>query len=118
VQTRTRFPDAFVHDHDWFFWHDRSRGRRATGFLLHLHAMSDSSCGYNGSAVVASTPLSCGATVTATAGGLLAEYLGAHSRVTPYAFNHPPTAASGAGYLQLLGVPAGCTKEGRRCAQS
>jgi hypothetical protein len=98
LSTTTRFADPFVHNHDWMFWHDAARGARA-GFFLHLHGMSDSSCGYWSSSLVSSVRPPCGATLTAPRGSPIAKFLGGTVRATPYAFNHPPSHARG--YISL-----------------
>jgi hypothetical protein len=118
IHSQTRLPDPFVHNHDWFFWHDVGPHGPTTGLLLHLHAMSDSSCGYHASPVFDVAPLACHATVRAPAGSRLADYLGGTSRDTPYAFNHPPTDVSGSGYLQVFGDETQCPAEESACAQS
>ena len=97
LTTTTMFPDSFDHNHDWFFWYDRPQGR--TGFFLHLHAMSDSSCGYHASPHVREIHPSCKATLRVSPRSKLARLLGASSRTTPYAFNHPPSHAPG--YIDL-----------------
>ena len=98
LTTTTRLADPFVHNHDWQFWHDGPRGESA-GLYLHLHAMSDSSCGYWISPAVAATQPPCGATITAPPNSRIAKVLGARVRQTPYAFNHPPSQARG--YITL-----------------
>lgn len=104
VATTTHLPDPFEHDHDWFFWHDGrylpgTETQLRTGFMLHLDAMDDSSCGYHVSATYQVHEPSCGTTVTAQPGTQIADFLGIATcavpeegchRTTPYAFNHPP----------------------------
>ena len=94
LATTTRFPDPFVHNHDWSFWHDGTRGKRA-GLFLHLHAMSDSSCSYWTSPVVGLVQPGCKATLAAPPRSRVAKLLGTPTRETPYAFNHPPSDARG-----------------------
>lgn len=102
LATTTLFPDPFVHNHDWTFRYGPPGGR--TGFLLHLHAMRDSSCGYHLSPHAHAVDPSCGTTLTAEPGSRIADLLDARDcerppgpchRHTPYAFNHPPSDSPG-----------------------
>lgn len=97
LATTTMFADPFIHNHDWFFWHDLPTGR--TGFLLHLKAMEDSSCGYHTSPIVQGAQPECGAQFTAQPGNEIASLLGSPVRHTPFAFNHPPS--ENPGYIAL-----------------
>ena len=96
LSTRTRLADPFVHNHDWTFWHEGSEGR--VGFLLHLHAMSDTSCGYNFHTAAQAVEPSCGTTITADPQSRVGNLLGIDGdshRDTPFAFNHPVSNSPG-----------------------
>lgn len=102
MATTTLLADPFVHNHDWLFWSDGPKGR--AGFLLHLHAMEDSSCGYHLSPQVQATSPSCGTALTAEPGSRVAELLdfgAASSRETPYTFTHPEKSPAG-NYIALI----------------
>ena len=93
--TSTALADPFVHNHDWLFRYDNPDNGRSTGFVLHLHAMADSSCGYHASPVVATTTAGCGTTIDIPeSDALMCRLLGSR-RTTPYAFNHPTSHNSG-----------------------
>lgn len=96
LRVSTLVGDPFVHNHDWTFWHG-APGRRS-GFQLHLHAMSDSSCGYTVSPLVGSV-LPCGATLSTPPGSRVARLIGTRAH-TPFAFNHPPSRQPG--YVTLF----------------
>jgi hypothetical protein len=91
--TATEFPDSFVHNHDWTFWQDNRRGSQS-GFLLHLHGLSDDSCGYWTSPAV-QLAQHCGSFLSLPPGSALAALFGGTSCQTPYAFNHPQSHAPG-----------------------
>lgn len=97
--TTTRFPDPFVHNHDWFFWYDGPRGK--AGFFLHMDAMEDSSCGYHLSPLAHEATGACGSEVFAEPGSRIANLLALEgpSRDTPYAFHHPNKKR---GYISLI----------------
>jgi hypothetical protein len=100
LSTTTLLPDPFVHNHDWFFWHDTAG--TPTAFFLHLHGMADSSCAYNASPVVHLVAPVCGTTLDADPGGPVATLLGARTVQTTLAFNHPSSHSRG--YITLPGT--------------
>lgn len=103
--TSTRLPDPFVHNHDWTFWHEAAAGK--VGLHLHLHAMSDTSCGYNFHPLVRTAEPSCGTTLAASPDSSIGRYfdIGDAGVIdTPLAFNHP--VSDSPGYLLLLGDDA------------
>jgi hypothetical protein len=99
LATTTMVADCcLTHNHDFAFLYDGLRG--TVGFFNHLHGMIDSNCGFHASALVHAAVPSCGGTVSAQPGSRIANFLGAPSRETTTAFNHPKSHQPG--YITLL----------------
>jgi hypothetical protein len=99
LTTRTMVPDCcFYHNHDLAVLYDGPKG--TVGFINHLYGMIDSACGYWASALVHAAVPACGGTLTAQPGSRMANFLGASSRETTWAFNHPESHQPG--YIAIL----------------